>query len=387
MQKISQPIPVLVALNKSLVSRTKKLCGILRASAETGSLELKIMDEGRDLTPDYVDREVANGIRAFLVGASDVTQALDHIDRLGLPLVTISQPHTPRRNSCSVHTDDVTIAKEAARLFTTARTFNAYAYYPAVDNPIWSRTREETFLRHLQNRRDCPQNRRDRPLITLPRINTAEVLATLPHPVAVLAANDTYAKELIDLCNKAGLRIPTDVSIVGVDNEAFLCESITPSITSIEPDFEREGYEAAKALAQLLAHKTVPAQIACGIKRIVSRKSTIDKRHASALVCRALEYIDAKATDGISVEDVCIYLKVSRRLLCMRFREIRRTSPLEAIIVRKLEALRKELASSDLPISIVCKRCGFGSENHPKKLFRKRYGMTMRDFRVAEQHT
>ena len=50
MRKSRKPIPVLVALNKSLVSRTKKLCGIFRASAESGQIELKIMDEGRDLT-------------------------------------------------------------------------------------------------------------------------------------------------------------------------------------------------------------------------------------------------------------------------------------------------------------------------------------------------
>ena len=33
----------------------------------------------------------------------------------------------------------------------------------------------------------------------------------------------------------------------------------------------------------------------------------------------------------------------------------------------------------------MCKKCGFGSENHPKKLFRERYNMTMRDYRAAEQ--
>lgn len=83
--------------------------------------------------------------------------------------------------------------------------------------------------------------------------------------------------------------------------------------------------------------------------------------------------------------DVCTYLKVSRRLLGLRFHEIRKSSPMDAIIERKLSALKKELATSDLPIAIACKRCGFGSENHPKKLFHERYKMTMRDYRNHAQ--
>lgn len=378
MRKLRQPVPVLVALNKSIVSRTKKLCGIFRASAESGRVELKIMDEGRDLTPEYVDQEITGGIKAFLIGATGVTPAIEHIGRLGLPLVTISLPHKPFRNACSIHTNNADIAKEAAHIFTSSRTINAYAYYPPVDTPEWSREREEQFLR-------VTANRKKKPVVTLPRTDTAEALAALPRPVGVLAANDTYARELLDICHKANLRVPTDVAIIGVDNEEFLCESATPSLTSIEPDFEREGYEAAKALIQLLDKKSVPSRIMCGIKRVVSRKSTTDERYSEALVNRAMDYINEKATSGLTVSDICAHLRVSRRLLGLRFQEIKKFSPLDAIINRKLTALRKELATTDLPIALVCKRCGFGSENHPKKLFRERYDMTMRDYRAAEQ--
>ena len=49
---------------------------------------------------------------------------------------------------------------------------------------------------------------------------------------------------------------------------------------------------------------------------------------------------------------------------------------------REITRLKKELATSDAAIATVCRRCGFGSENHPKKLFRERFNMTMRDFRT-----
>ena len=375
MRKSKKPIPVLVALNKSLVSRTKKLCGIFRASAESGSIELKIMDEGRDLTPDYADREIENGIRGFIIGANGVDAAVAHIRRRKLPLVVISQPYGAGRDSVSVCTDNRAIAKEAARMLTSSRTFNAYAYYPATDPTAWSIERGEHFLKCIS------QPRAALPAVILPHTSTAGALLALPRPVGILAANDTYAAELLDICKKAALRIPKDVSVIGVDNEEFLCESSTPSLTSIEPDFEREGYAATQALIRLLNRQRTPDRIACGIKRVVIRKSTVDEHYAAALVDRALKYIGEKATSGITVSDVCAHLRVSRRLLGLRFREIRDATPQDAIIGCKLAALKKELAATDLPISVVCKRCGFGSENHPKKLFRQRYAMTMRDYR------
>ena len=377
MRKSRKPVPVLVALNKSLVSRTKKLCGIFRASAESGNIELKIMDEGRDLTPEYVDREVANGTKAFIVGASGVSAALRRIGEHRLPLATISLSESIRHNACAIHTDNVAIAREAARTLSASGAFGSYAYYPAAGDPDWSLERAKGFLAAVRNRKSSP-------VVTLPRQETAAALLKLPRPIGILAANDTYAVELLDVCRKCGLHVPRDVSLVGVDNEELLCESAVPPLTSIEPDFEREGYEAAKAVIQLLGRRNVPRNVTCGVNRIIVRKSTVDERYATSLVSRALDYINEKAATGITVADVSAHLRVSRRLLSLRFRETKGFSPKEAIIARKLALLRKGLAETDLPIAIVCARCGFGSENHPKKLFRERFKTTMRDFRAAK---
>ena len=372
MEKPRKPIPVLVALNKSLVSRTRKLCGIFKASTESGAVELKIMDEGRDLTPEQVDKEVSKGVRAFILGANGISDAIEHIGRLGLPFATTSLSHKPYRTSCAIHTGNREIAVTAAKTLMANKTISSFAYYPPSEKTEWSAEREEQFRKTIGVRRTC---------VTLSHEDTAKELLALPRPIGVFAANDAYAAELIGICRKNNLGVPKDVSVIGVDNEEFLCENTTPSITSIEPDFEREGYEAVKAILLLLDRKPAARRIVCGIRRVVIRKSTVAKHYAAALVGRALEYINEKATSGITVSDVCAHLRVSRRLLGLRFREIRNSTPIDAIIERKLTVLRKELATTDQPISIICKQCGFGSENHPKKLFRERYKMTMRDYR------
>lgn len=372
MKKNRHPAPVLVALNKSVISRTRKLSGIFRASAEFGTLELKILDEGWRLTPKKVDAELARGIRAFIVGAAGVSKAVEHIGRLGIPLATISLPCKTYRNACAIHSGNPEIAQTAARTLLNAKAINSFAYYPAHGNPDWSKAREQQFFKALGRRRG----------LTLSHDRAAEQLADLPRPIGVLAANDIYAAELIGLCRKRGLRVPEDVSVVGVDNEEVLCESTTPSITSIEPDFEREGYEAARAVSLLLDKRSVPPHVDCGIKRVVIRESTGEGHYAEALVNRAMDFIVSHVTTGISVRDVCTHLRVSSRLLALRFRQVRKTTPQDVIIENRLAALRKALVQDNLPIAVVCKRCGFGSENHPKKLFRKRFGMTMQDYRA-----
>ena len=365
---------MLVALERSLISRMRKLCGIYRAATERGNILLRIMDDGRELTRKYVDDAVKDGVGAFVVGALGVDDAIDHIRELSMPLVTISLPCRPGRNVCSVHTDNKAIAKEAARILSGNRRFASYAYYPANGDPEWSETRGQHFM-------ELASRISGRNAVRLTSDSLVETLASLPRPVGLFAANDTYAVELIGACRKAGLSIPSDASVVGVDNEEFLCENTTPSLTSIYPDFENEGYTAISMVANMFAGKAVPSRVACGLKQTVIRKSAMGERYAESIVNRAMSLINANATSGLMVADVCTSLRMSRRLLDMRFKEVKGISPRDAIINRRLDVLRKLLKASDDSIAAICRKCGFGSENHPKKLFRQRFGITMSAYR------
>lgn len=374
MKTAKRPIPVLVALNKSIISRTSKLSGIFRSATEHGGIELKLMDEGRDLTPKYADREIASGVKAFIIGAFRVEETIGHLGRMGIPMVTIFKMGRPYRNACEILTDNKAVACEALRTLAGMRRISSFAYYPATDDPLWSKERDREFRKAVEKSGRGP-------CVTLSEPECEKQLLALPKPVGVFAANDTYAAKVLAVCRKKGLDVPHDVSIVGVDNEEFLCESVSPTLTSIEPDFEREGYEAMEAVIRMLSGRPVPPSIRCGFRRVIARNSTFSENSGGSIVDRALEHIEKNATSGITVADVCAHMRISRRLLNLRFRERGATPPGQAIVERRLDALRKLLATSSLPIATVCKRCGFGSENHPKKLFRQRYGMTMRDFR------
>ena len=96
---------------------------------------------------------------------------------------------------------------------------------------------------------------------------------------------------------------------------------------------------------------------------------------------RALAFIDQHALEGISTSDVVKNLHVSRSLADLRFREVTGSSILEAILVRRLDATKRLLRETDLHISEIALRCGYRDANYLKNLFKKRVGMSMREFR------
>ena len=96
---------------------------------------------------------------------------------------------------------------------------------------------------------------------------------------------------------------------------------------------------------------------------------------------KAIAYIRKNALAGISVDDVARHLKVSRRLADLRFRALQGTTIGETVIVFRLEEVKRLLQTTNLPIDEIAAACGYQNPNYLKNLFRKRFNMSMRDFR------
>ena len=93
-----------------------------------------------------------------------------------------------------------------------------------------------------------------------------------PRPTAVVATNDVFAVGAMVACRAAGVRIPQDISITGVDN-TDLGATQTPALTSIRTPIVEIGRAAAEqVIARLegrphVAFQTLPFEL-------VSRGST-----------------------------------------------------------------------------------------------------------------
>jgi LacI family transcriptional regulator len=198
----------------------------------------------------------------------------------------------------------------------------------------------------------------------------------------VLAANDDCAFDAIKTLSGKRIRIPKDIALLGVDNDTLICENTQPRLSSVQPDFGKEGYLAAEILDQMMRGEASSARtILVGVKRIIQRESTAEQSHAGLLVQKALAYIDRHAIEGIGVDDVVRHLKCSRRLADLRFRELQGNSIMQTIIEKRLDEVRRRLAGGKEKIDVIASACGFDNSNYLKNLFKKRFGMSMSEFR------
>jgi len=198
-----------------------------------------------------------------------------------------------------------------------------------------------------------------------------------------MAANDDTAARLLLFAEDIKLKVPKALAVLGSDNDELVCENARPTLSSVPPDFEEEGYRAAVLLDALMRRpETVPPDsVFVPVRPTVVRESTATVSQAGHLVHRAQQFIEKNACRGVGVDDVARHVGVSRRLLYLRFREISGTTPFDAIRARRLEAVRRRLVTTHEPISEIAVSCGFENETHLMHLFKRRYGITMRAFR------
>jgi LacI family transcriptional regulator len=102
------------------------------------------------------------------------------------------------------------------------------------------------------------------------------ILAQDERPTAVLATNDVLAVGAMMACRAAGVRIPEDISITGVDN-TDLGATQTPALTSVRTPIVEIGDAAARQLVARLQGKPFQAQQEFGFE-LVFRGSTAAPR-------------------------------------------------------------------------------------------------------------
>ena len=209
-------------------------------------------------------------------------------------------------------------------------------------------------------------------------------LKALPKPCGILAACDDRAFEVLDVCREAEIKVPAEIGILGVNNDPLLCENSDPKLSSIQPDFIGEGRLAAEILEAMMSGGEIDSRKSVrlvGIRSVIHRESTVPQSEAGRFVQKVLAYISREAMKGIGVEDVARRFKVSRSLLELRFRELQGESVYEAMLRIRLDEVKRRLRQTNEPISEITAACGWENPAPPKALFKRRFGISMREYR------
>ena len=284
-----------------------------------------------------------------------------------------------------VRCDSPTLAKMAAKLLLE-QNFASYAYVSAYARHHWSEQRKRHFREAVElNGRTC--HCFDGTGLAAGGTAMSERLgnwlATLPKPCGLLAANDRTAAYVLPVAAREGIKVPDELSVLGIDDDEDFCESTIPPLSSIRCDFYSGGMQAGEIIDKFLENPQKRELLEhYGATRLTIRQST--RRHPKFVpsIQLALETIRLRATEGITAADIIPLIGGSRRSVERKFRAAVGHSILDEILKVRFEKV-KELLATPIPLKVVSDRAGFSSSNNLQRLFKTHFGMTLSECRES----
>ncbi len=203
---------------------------------------------------------------------------------------------------------------------------------------------------------------------------------------AVMAPSDFVARTLISACFEAGIDVPKDIAILGVDNFPNLCELWPVPLSSVAQDFPQMGFEAARLLHERMRGRPVqtahPVLIPPG--RLHVRQSTDVLAFDDPLVAQAMRLIHENAVSGTNVGELLKQVPLSRRWLDERFKQSVGHTPAQEMRRCRIRAARDLIMETDLPLRQIAVRCRFSFPENLIRAFRAAYGLSPRQYRMRE---
>jgi len=355
------------------------LYGIARYSRLHGPWRVYRRPAGLDSSlPDWKDLKIDGAI------VRDVKMA-QNLARSGFPVIFAQHNRESYNPFPAIITDSSAIGHMAAEHFLD-RGFQHFAYC-GLDDFVWSRMRARHFVERIEQAGFAvdlyrqPASRTRRAWRNEQNLMAAW-LGALPRPVALMCCNDDRALQVIEACKLAGLYVPDQIAVLGVDNDVLVCDLADPPISSIALNTEVAGHEAARLLDGLMKGGKMAGQIIwVRPTHIVTRMSTDMLAVTDPEVAAAIRFIRRNSNRFIQVNDVVGATNISRRVLEKRFRTILRRSVYQEIRRVRVDYIIQLLLGTDMSVTEIATRSGFEGVEHVSRYFRKETGMSLRAYR------
>ncbi len=286
----------------------------------------------------------------------------------------------------AVITDSFSVTEVAARELIGSQCA-CYGFVPWLHTRIWSENRRLNFARILAREGlRLHEFRASNEDIDVRRFQQELMawLKALPKPCGILAANDRVGDNVLRACHLADISVPFDCRVVGIDDNATVCNDAIPSLSSVGLDFKQSGYKAAQMLFDLIHGKPLGQPIVSIPPFGFTRRGSSRVFHQTdRLVLKASELIRAKACDGLQARDVLALFPGSRRLAEIRFRKATGHSVLDEIQAVRIEHAKKLLRNPYQRLDAVAEQCGYASDTTFRRIFKKETGQTLREWQKS----
>ena len=359
----------------------KLLRGMVRYSKENGPWQFyRIPSDSRlgksreELVVEWARKWKADAI----IGRWDENK-FNLLQSLNIPIVL--QNNRSRRDVYSNLTGDYESTGRQAAQYFRRKLFTNFAFF-GVKDVIWSQERAKGFREEVEAAHCSYYSYEEAPDPGDDRMEAVAWLKSLPSHTALFCCDDAHALFVTETCRMAGIRIPEDVAVLGVDDDDLICEISDPPISSIQLDVEHGGYMTCKYLhQQILEHRKQPFNVAISSIGIKERASTSASNISDPQVLKIVRYIDSSYNTDIKIEDILNLVPMSRRSVEMRFRKATGMTMYQYLLSVRVEHLAYLMSATDRPYADVAYEVGFRDFGNVSRTFRKFKGCTPAEYR------
>lgn len=295
---------------------------------------------------------------------------------LGIPLVDLNDvppfPGVPK-----IRPDNVAIGHLGAE-HLLERGFRHFAFC-GFHGEGWSCERRDGFVEGLQLAgHSCDVLDVNYPGVITPEWNAIQTeeltawLRQLPKPCGIMACVDVRAFQVLSAAQNAGLLVPEEIALLGVNNDTMRCELSYPPLSSVALNAHHSGYFAAELLDRMLRGED-PGNVDTRVEPVgvVTRLSTDILAVSDKNVAAALSYIRERACSGITVQDVVQHARASRSQIEKKFRQFIGRSPQAEIRRVQLARVKELLIETDLPLKTIASMTGFEHDEYMSVMFKR----------------
>ena len=207
-------------------------------------------------------------------------------------------------------------------------------------------------------------------------------LNSLPKPIALFCCNDLRAVQVLCVCADCGIRVPQDVSLLGVDNDVLLCTFANPSLSSVMTDPFALGRRAAAMLDVQMGSPrrhgegTPVAMQFFKPKRVIERMSTDAYPFKTPWLADAVRYIRRNLANGVTANDVVAFIGYSQPTVNKAFGEELGHSIKKEIMLQRGSLACAMLRETKRSVGEIAELCGYQRAQYFVFSFAKEFGQT-----------
>lgn len=305
------------------------------------------------------------------------------LQELGIPVIL--QNLRQRSSFYSNLTGDYKGTGKLAAQFFAKKRYRNFAFY-GYKSVIWSQERAEGYRMEVERIGGNyyyfeSENLRDEKW-DQSRIELEDWLKTLPKPIALFACDDSFALQITETCKINDIKIPEEISLLGVDNDELICNLSDPAISSIVLDVENGGYEAGRLIHLLIENKrTDPFNIVINPIRLELRQSTEKYNISNEHIANVVKHIENNFTDNLCIESLKTLVPFSRRNLEIKFKNEMGISIYQFVLKCRVEYCAMLLITTDRTLLDLAFEVGFYDSKNISRVFKKYIGYSPVEYR------